>query len=133
MTTEMDSAQTINSDSPLIPNTSEELQAIVRDSKTISPGKSVLLSKFDKVVEYLPDEYTITAEAGAKLSEVKSLLAEKGQYLPFDPPFASEGATVGGVIARGLSGPSGFRYGILRDFILGVTMIDGIGLSLIHI
>ena len=112
---------------PLEPRDTEELCRIAREADSIVPGKSIILSNFDKVSEYLPDEYTITIEAGAKLADVKSLLAEHGQYLPFDPPFASDGATIGSLIASGLSGPSGFRYGILRDFILGVTLIDGLG------
>ena len=123
----MESAPNTQFATPLVPSNTEELCRITREADSIVPGKSVSLSKFDKVSEYLPDEYTITIEAGAKLTEVKALLAEHHQYLPFDPPFASAGATIGGLIASGLSGPSGFRYGILRDFILGVTLIDGRG------
>src|SRR6516164_9450333 len=60
------------------------------------------------ILEYDPSEFTFTA------------LAERGQYMPFDPMFAGGGATLGGTIAAGLSGPGRFRYGGLRDFILGV-------------
>ena len=50
-----------------------------------------------------------------------------GQYLPFDPPLAGKGATLGGTVAAGLSGPSRHRYGGLRDFLLGVRFVDGEG------
>lgn len=79
------------------------------------------------IVEYEPDEYTFTARAGTRLSDLATALAEKGQYLPFDPPLVESGATLGGTVAAGLSGPGRFRYGGLRDFILGVQFIDGAG------
>lgn len=79
------------------------------------------------VVEYLPSEYTITVKAGTRLTDVIEALAENGQYLPFDPPLAKAGATIGGTIAAGLSGPGAYRYGPLKDFIIGVRFIDGQG------
>ncbi len=124
------------------PNTIEELQALVRDSNRVRvlgsedgpvPPKldasttHISLSAFNQIVEYLPEEYTITVQAGMPVAEVQAALAAECQYLPFDPPFGAEGTTVGAMIAKGLSGPGSFRYGILRDFILGVNFIDGIG------
>ena len=55
------------------------------------------------------------------------MLAEHGQYLPFDPPLAAAGATLGGTVAAGLSGPGRYRYGGVRDFVLGVRFVDGMG------
>ena len=79
------------------------------------------------VLEYEPQEYTFTARAGTPVAEVQRMLAEHGQYLPFDPPFANAGATLGGTVAAGLSGPMRYRYGGVRDFILGVRFVDGEG------
>ena len=79
------------------------------------------------IVEYLPEEYTITAWAGTPLAELERALAEHGQYLPFDAPYANDGATVGGAVAAGLNGPGRMRYGGLRDFVLGVRLVDGRG------
>jgi len=79
------------------------------------------------IVEYDPSEFTFTALAGTPLSEIVAALAERGQYLPFDPMLAGAGATLGGTIAAGLSGPGRFRFGGLRDFILGVRFADGEG------
>ena len=81
----------------------------------------------DGVVEYQPEEYTITARAGTPLARLESELAAQCQYLPFDPPYAAAGATVGGVVACGLNGPGRLRYGGLRDFVLGVRFVDGSG------
>lgn len=79
------------------------------------------------MVEYDPAEYTFTALAGTPLSVVQAELAAHGQYLPFDPPLASQGATLGGTVAAGLSGPGRLRYGGVRDFIVGVRWVDGSG------
>ena len=93
----------------------------------LSRGAGLELKDLSGISEYNPHEYTFTAFAGTKLSEVNELLAAEGQYLPFDPPFAEAGATLGGTVAAGLSGPGRFRYGGVRDFLLGVTFVDGSG------
>ncbi|GIW29031.1 MAG: 2-hydroxy-acid oxidase [Meiothermus sp.] len=79
------------------------------------------------VKEYDPGEYVLVARAGTPLAEVERLLAQHGQYLPFDPPLVEQGATLGGTVAAGLSGPMRQRYGGVRDFILGVQFVDGTG------
>lgn len=79
------------------------------------------------IVEYDPNEFTVTALAGTRVSEVTGLLAANGQYLPFDPPFVAAGATLGGSVASGLSGPNRYRFGGVRDFIIGVRLVDGRG------
>jgi len=79
------------------------------------------------ITEYQPDEFTFTALAGTPLREIAATLAARGQYLPFDPFLVEAGATLGGTLAAGLSGPGRFRFGGLRDFILGVRFVDGTG------
>lgn len=85
------------------------------------------LSGLSGILEYEPDEYTITARAGTPLADVAAALAEHGQYLPFDPPLIAAGATVGGTVAAGLSGSGRYRYGGVRDFLIGVRFVDGRG------
>lgn len=79
------------------------------------------------VVQYEPAEFTFTALAGTPVAEVAALLASHGQYLPFDPLLVDAGATLGGTVAAGLSGPRRYRYGGVRDFILEVRFVDGQG------
>ncbi len=79
------------------------------------------------ITEYEPSEFTFTALAGTPVKEIIAALDEKGQYLPFDPMLVEAGSTIGGVVASGLSGPGRFRYGGVRDFILGVRFVDGMG------
>jgi len=82
------------------------------------------------IVEYEPSEFTFTAMAGTPLRDLTGALAARGQYLPFDPFLVESGATLGGTVAAGVSGPGRLRFGGLRDFILGVRYVDGSGRSL---
>jgi len=79
------------------------------------------------ISEYDPSEFTFTAGAGTPVREIAAALAERGQYLPFDPLLTEAGATLGGTVASGVSGPGRFRFGGVRDFILGVRFVDGEG------
>jgi len=79
------------------------------------------------ITEYDPSEFTFTALAGTPVKEIITTLAEKGQYLPFDPMLVEAGSTIGGVVGSGLSGPGRFRFGGVRDFILGLRFVDGMG------
>ncbi len=77
------------------------------------------------VVSYEPSELVVTARAGTSLAALQALLAEHGQCLPFDPPHFAEGATVGGAVAAGLSGPARASVGAVRDYVLGVEILNG--------
>lgn len=79
------------------------------------------------VIAYEPTELYITARAGTSLKEIDSLLAEYGQMLAFEPPHFGVAATVGGMVAAGLSGPRRANSGALRDFVLGVSSMNGRG------
>ena len=87
----------------------------------------ISMAQLRGVIEYEPGEFTFTALAGTPLREIVETLAAKGQSLPFDPPLVETGATLGGTVAAGLSGPGRYRFGGLRDFILGVRFVDGAG------
>jgi len=79
------------------------------------------------VVSYEPTELVVTARAGTPLAELEALLAGHGQMLAFEPPHFGPQATVGGCVAAGLSGPRRLAAGALRDFVLGVKILDGRG------
>lgn len=114
----------------------QSLQGEILDTMTF-PGLQGISS-------YEPSELVITAKAGTPLTELEALLAEKNQCLPFEPPhfgknsnddsimpgFVCTQTTVGGMVAAGLSGPARASSGALRDFVLGVDMINGKGEAL---
>ena len=78
------------------------------------------------IIEYQASEYTLTVRAGTPVATVATALAEQGQYLPFDP-LLPDSATIGGTVAANLSGSRRLRYGGVRDFILGASVVDGCG------
>ncbi len=79
------------------------------------------------ITSYEPSELVVTVQAGTPLAELEAVLAEKNQCLPFEPPHFSAGTTVGGMVAAGLSGPSRASSGSVKDFVLGVNMVNGKG------
>ncbi|WP_391638923.1 glycolate oxidase subunit GlcE [Stutzerimonas degradans] len=79
------------------------------------------------IVSYDPTELVITARAGTPLTELEAALDAAGQMLPCEPPHFGESATVGGMIAAGLSGPRRPWSGSVRDFVLGTRIITGQG------
>jgi glycolate oxidase FAD binding subunit len=124
----------------LAPGSVEELVEAVRVTPRLLPvgaGTKPRMSASEAVPlstkalrgirEYDPSEFTFTAAAGTPVREIAAALGERGQYLPFDPMLLDAGATLGGTVAAGISGPGRFRFGGLRDFILGVLFVDGTG------
>ncbi|MQY50587.1 glycolate oxidase subunit GlcE [Rhodocyclus gracilis] len=82
------------------------------------------------IVAYSPSELVVTARCGTPLAELEAALAAQGQMLAFEPPHFGPQATVGGMLAAGLSGPRRSQAGALRDYVLGVRLIDGEGRAL---
>ncbi|MBS0455690.1 MAG: glycolate oxidase subunit GlcE [Proteobacteria bacterium] len=80
------------------------------------------------ISSYEPSELVVTVRAGTPLAELEAVLAQQGQCLAFEPPrFESGQASVGGMVAAGLAGPSRASVGSVRDFVLGATMVNGRG------
>ncbi|NLD53409.1 MAG: glycolate oxidase subunit GlcE [Burkholderiaceae bacterium] len=79
------------------------------------------------IVDYEPTELVVTVRCGTPLVELESALAAERQFLPFEPPHFGDGATVGGAVATGLSGPRRMAAGALRDYVLGATLLTAGG------
>ena len=87
-------------------------------------GEELPVAAYHGIVSYEPTELVVTARCGTPLSEVEAALADQNQILPFEPPHFGEKATVGGTIACGLSGPARPYSGSVRDYVLGIRMIN---------
>jgi glycolate oxidase FAD binding subunit len=81
-------------------------------------------------VSYEPTELVVTARCGTPLEQIEDELARHHQCMPFEPPHFGPEATLGGCVAAGLSGPRRASAGPLRDFVLGVKLVDGRGRAL---
>lgn len=133
------------------PTTADELRDVIADAKETSTklqlrgggskdaigapceAKLVDMRGFAGVIDYDPPELVLTVRAGTPLAEVQALVASEGQMLAFDPfdhgaMLGNEGsATIGGVIAAGVSGPARLSRGGARDHLLGFTAVSGRG------
>jgi glycolate oxidase FAD binding subunit len=96
-------------------------------------GQVLDMTALSGIVSYEPSELVVTCKAGTPLAELEAALASQGQCLPFEPPHFSVGgkattvpqSTVGGMVAAGLSGPARASVGGVRDYVLGVQMMNG--------
>lgn len=89
-------------------------------------GVEIQTGRLNRMLAYDPRDLTISVEAGMKYRDLSGVLAEKGQFLPIDPPFA-ETATVGGILAAHASGRRRRLFGTVRDLVIGMqfAMLDG--------
>ena len=90
------------------------------------------LSALNRVVDYDPPELVLTVGAGMRLDTVESMLAERGQMLAFEPfdhgPLfgrPARAATIGGIVAAGVSGSRRVSAGAARDHLLGFEAVSG--------
>jgi glycolate oxidase FAD binding subunit len=94
-------------------------------------GTPLDLTGLSGISSYEPTELVVTVRAGTPLVELETALAERGQWLPFEPPRLGDethqGGTVGGMVAAGMAGPARAAVGGVRDFVLGATMLNGRG------
>ena len=79
------------------------------------------------IVSYDPTELVLTARAGTPLREIEAALHQAGQMLPCEPPHLGPDATLGGMVAAGISGPRRPWSGSVRDYVLGTRVITGHG------
>jgi glycolate oxidase FAD binding subunit len=79
--------------------------------------------RMNEVVEHVPGDQVVRVQSGIRFGDLQERLAESDQMLGVDPPEAGEGATVGGMVATNSSGPRRYRYGTIRDLIIGITVV----------
>lgn len=85
------------------------------------------VSQHAGIISYEPTELVLTARCGTSLAAIESVLHDNHQMLGFEPPHFASSATLGGCIACGLSGPRRPYSGSVRDFVLGMRIINGKG------
>ncbi len=124
----------------VFPQTPEELSTVVAAAKSngwrllpcgngsklhwggVATAADLVVStqRLDRVIEHAVGEFTLTVEAGAKLSEIRTLLAKENQFLALDPSYENA-ATLGGIVATGDTGSWRHRYNSVRDRVLGIS------------
>lgn len=90
------------------------------------PGVGLSLVGLNRIVDYPASDMTITVEPGITMGQLRETLAGEGQELPIDVP-QSDKATIGGVVATALAGPRCYGLGTIRDYVIGISAVDGRG------
>lgn len=141
-----DATSTLPPKNTLAPATQAELVALVREAfESGTPlfpmgggtslgfglpakeqGMGLSLKGLNRIVDYPARDMTVTVEAGVRMQELAELVAKEGQRLSVDVPNAEQ-ATIGGVIATNWNGPRRFGEGAIRDFVIGISAVDGRG------
>jgi glycolate oxidase FAD binding subunit len=81
----------------------------------------VSTARMNEIIEHVPGDQVVRVQAGIKLGELQDHLSGSNQMLAVDPP--ERGATIGGIVAANSSGPRRYRYGTIRDLIIGITVV----------
>jgi glycolate oxidase subunit GlcD len=87
------------------------------------PDVVVVLRGLAGIVHYDPEDMVICVGAGTTLAELQATLAEHNQMLPLEAPFPEQ-ATLGGLVATAAEGPRRVGYGTLRDWLVGLTVVE---------
>jgi glycolate oxidase FAD binding subunit len=96
-------------------------------------GRLLSSAAMSGIVFYAPAEMTLSAWTGTTIAAIEAAIAEHGQMLPFEPlrPRALWGSagepTLGGVVATNLAGPRRPSAGAVRDGVLGLKLVNGLG------
>lgn len=128
------------------PRSADELADVLRDAaekrrtiNTIGSGTKRLMggpalpakvtlctAGLKRIVDWEPNDLTISVETGHPFSELQETLARRGQTIALDPPFYGK-ATVGGIVAANSNGSMRPAYGTARDLVIGMkfAMLNG--------
>jgi FAD/FMN-containing dehydrogenase len=109
------------------PTTRNELVEALRSAnRSCSKFGTVDSGLLNRLLEYTPEDLTVTVESGMTLAALQSVLAERRQRLPIDPPFPTR-LTIGELLDTNASGPRRFGFGTIREHLIGirVALADG--------
>jgi glycolate oxidase FAD binding subunit len=89
-------------------------------------GIAIDMCGLTQVIDYPARDMTITVQAGITIAQLQGTLGAENQRLPIDMPRAAE-ATLGGALATNTSGPHRYGFGTLRDFVIGISVVNDEG------
>jgi glycolate oxidase FAD binding subunit len=90
------------------------------------PGIALATGRLTQIIDYPAHDMTITVQAGCTIAQLQTILAGEKQRLPIDVPHADR-ATVGGILATNTSGPRRYGCGTLRDYVIGISVVNDEG------
>jgi glycolate oxidase len=97
----------------------------------IKGGIVLCTTRMDRIIEINKTNLNATVEPGVVLQDFQTALAKQGLFFPPDPQ-SFAGCTMGGVVAENSGGPSCLKYGVAKQYVLGmeVVLADGTVMNL---
>ncbi|MBL6079735.1 FAD-binding protein [Belnapia sp. T18] len=101
--------------------------------RPVQAARTLSLRNLSGITLYRPQELILSARAGTPLPEIEAALAERGQQVIAEPPGlgalfgTGEPPTLGGLVATNLSGPRRITAGAMRDHVMGIRAVNGLG------
>ena len=95
------------------------------------PSKSSIvmsLDKMNKIIDFDTDNATITVEAGVVIKDLQDTVEKQGLFYPLDPASLNI-CTIGGNVAENAGGPRALKYGVTRDYVIGLKGVWANGAS----
>ncbi len=89
----------------------------------------VQTARMRRVIDYQPDDLTVTCDSGVTLEALQETLAAKQQFLPLDCP-VPERTTLGGLVSTNSTGFSRPAYGTPRDLLIGLKAVMTSGVEI---
>ena len=91
-------------------------------SVPIQGGIVLAMTKMNKILSIDPANLSARAQAGVVLMDLQAALAQQKLFFPPDPQ-SFLGATIGGIVAENAGGPVCLKYGVTKQYILGLKAV----------
>ena len=85
-------------------------------------GIGLSLARMNRVIEINPLDFVAVVQPGVITQQLQDAVERVGLYYPPDPASRAE-CTIGGNIATNAGGPRCLKYGVTRDYVLGLEVV----------
>lgn len=86
----------------------------------------VAFDRMNRIIDFNPTDRQVVCEPGVVTEQLQQFAEDKGLFYPVD--FASSGSSqMGGNVATNAGGIKVIRYGLTRDWVMGMKVVTGSG------
>lgn len=88
----------------------------------VKGGLIMVLTRMNKIIDIDEENFIVRVQPGVIVSDIHQAVEEKGLFYPPDPSSSSI-CTIGGNIGECAGGPRAVKYGVTRDYVLGLRAV----------
>lgn len=97
----------------------------------VEGGIALSVARMKSVVEIMPEDGVVVTQPGVILKDLQDAVSELGWYYPPDPASLNE-CSIGGNLATNAGGPRCLKYGVTKNYVLGLEVVLASG-EILHI